>query len=170
MIANAGQVNTPLVNDDQVIDVQLDTEDQTDDEKTVCYDRRRRGRFQSKRVKNKFPDIIGQGLAFPQDSPGMIKEDVTHPSLVWNGEGEVLPVHGFGVTKDAVNDSESDFQVRVLPVIPGPHDWMSTRDGPEYGLVGFIANTLALDGEMEEGLGTEVGDVPQFRNNDGTSG
>ena len=36
---------------------------------------------------------------------------MTHPSMVWNGEGEVLPVHRFEVTEDAVNNAEGRFQV-----------------------------------------------------------
>ena len=109
MIAKADTANQPFVGDEQIISVQPDTEDQTDDEKTVRYDRRRRGRFQPKRVENKFPNAIGQGLAFPQDIPGAIKEDVTHPGMVRSSEFEVLPVHGFGITKDVIDDTESNF-------------------------------------------------------------
>ena len=39
---------SPLVNDQQVINVQLDSEDQTDDEQTIRDDRGGRRRFQSK--------------------------------------------------------------------------------------------------------------------------
>jgi len=38
---DAYEANPPLVSDQQIIDVQLDTEDQTDGKKAVCRDRRR---------------------------------------------------------------------------------------------------------------------------------
>jgi len=62
--------------------VETDSEDKTDDEETVRYDGGRRGRFQLERVKNKFPDIIGQNPASLEDIPSAIEEDVTHPGMV----------------------------------------------------------------------------------------
>jgi len=91
MVRNAYKVNPPLVSDQQIINVQPDTEDQTDDEKAICYDRRRRERPQQKRAENEFPSVIRQGPTSPEYVPGAVKEDVTHPSVVWNGEPEVFP-------------------------------------------------------------------------------
>ena len=85
------KVSPPLVSDQQIVDVQLDTEDQTDNEKAVCHDRPRRGRIQAKRAENELLCVIGQGPTFPEGVPGAVKEDVAHPSVVWNGEPEVFP-------------------------------------------------------------------------------
>jgi len=90
-----------------------DSEDQADDEQAVSYDWRRRRRIQSKGVKNEFFDIIGQKLVLPEHIPGAVEEDVPHPSVVWNSEREVLPVHLFEITEDATEDTESGFEVRV---------------------------------------------------------
>ena len=53
------RTNSPLVDDQQVIDVQLDSEQQVNDRQTVCRHRRRRGRFQSEGVKDESLDVIG---------------------------------------------------------------------------------------------------------------
>ena len=145
--------------------MQLDPEDQTDDEKAVCYTRRRRGRLQPKRAENEFLSVIGQGPTFPEDVPGAVKEDVAHPSVVWNSEAEVFPAQGFEitVTEDAIEDTEGGFQVRVPLVTRGPHDRMAAQDGFERGLVVHITETLVLDGYMGESLGTEVSVVPECR-------
>ena len=47
---------------------------------------------------------------------------------------------------------------------------MSIRNILEYSHVGFIADALALDGEVEEGLGGKIGHVPEFWDDNGTSG
>jgi hypothetical protein len=159
------KLGSPLVNDQQVINVQLDSEDQTDDEQTVGDDRPRRGRFQSKGVKNEFLDIVGQRLALPEDIPGAVQEDMTHPSVVRNSERKVLPIHRLEITEDAIDDTQSYFQVRVSLVVLGSHDGMSAGDGLEDCLVGFVADALALDREMEEGLGAEISLVPEFGDN-----
>ena len=91
MVTDAYKANPPLVNDQQIIDVQPDAEDQTDDEKAVGYDCRRRGRLQPKRAENEFLCVIWQGPTFPEGVPGAVKEDAAHPSVVWNGEPEVFP-------------------------------------------------------------------------------
>ena len=128
----------------QVTDVQLDPEGQTDGELAVRYDQRRR--LQSKRVENEGLDVISQRPAFPEDVPSTVEEDVTHPSVVRNGEEEILPVHGFWVTKDAIDDVGSRPQIRVFVVTFGGHDEVPARNGLEHGLVEFATNTLALDG------------------------
>ena len=94
---------------------------------------------------------------------------MTHPGVVRKGESEVLPAHGFGVAKDAINNAQGCLQVRVPFVVLGSHDRMPARDGLEYGLVGFSTNALALDGKVEERFGAEVGLVPEFRDNNWTS-
>jgi len=66
-------ISSPLVSDQQVINEQVDSEDQANDEQAVGDDRCRRGRFQSRRVKNKILDIVGQSLAFPGDIPGAVE-------------------------------------------------------------------------------------------------
>ena len=93
--------------------MQLDPEDQTDDEQAVSDDRRRRGRFQPKRVKNKVLGIVGQSLAFPEDIPDAVEKDMSHSSVVLNGEREFLPVHRQRVAEDVIYDTESGFRVRV---------------------------------------------------------
>ena len=35
---------------------------------------------------------------------------MSHPSVMWNSE-EVLPVRGFEITKDAIDDTKGRFQV-----------------------------------------------------------
>jgi len=37
-------------------------------------------------MKNEFLDIVRQRLAFPEDIPGAVEKDMTHPSVVWNSE------------------------------------------------------------------------------------
>jgi len=160
---------SPLVNDQQVINVQLDSEDQSDDEQAIRDDRRRRGRFQSKRMKNEFLDIVGQRLAFPEDIPGAVEKDMTHPSVVWNIEREVLPIHRLEIAEHTVYDTQSGFQVRVTLVVLGSHDGVSAGDRLEHCLVGFVTDALALDREVEEGLAAEICLVPELGNDHTTS-
>jgi len=40
----------------------------------------------------------------------------------------------------------------------GSHNGVSAGEGLEHCLVGFIADALSLDREVEEGLGAEPGD------------
>ena len=148
----------------------LDPEDQTDGEQTVRYDRRGRRRLQPKRVEKKVLDVIRQRLAFPEDFPSTVEEDVTHTRVVRNSEGEILPVHGFGVTKDPIDDTESGLQVRVFVVMFGTHDRVPVGNGPEHCIVRFVPDALALDGEVEEGLSTEVRFVLEPGDDHGTSG
>lgn len=72
---------------------------------------RRGGRHQSKGVRKGFPDIIGQVLAVPEDILGTAMEEITHRSVVLNGEGGILPVHGSEVTEDAIGNAESPWIV-----------------------------------------------------------
>jgi hypothetical protein len=44
---------------------------------------------------------------------------------------------------------------------------MPGRDGFENGLIGFMTDALALDGEVKEGLGADIGLVPEFGNHHG---
>jgi hypothetical protein len=92
-----------------------------------------------------------------------------HPSVVWNGEQGVLPIHRFEITEDAIDDTENCFQVDVSLVVLGSHCGMSAGDGLGDCLVGFVADALALDREVEEGLGAEISLVPELRDNHGTS-
>jgi len=57
-------------------------------------------------VKVEFLDVIGQSFAFPENVPGAVEEEVAHPSMVGNIEGKILPVHGFEVTEDAIDDPQ----------------------------------------------------------------
>ena len=160
---------SPLVNDQQVINMQLDSKDQTDDEQTIRDDRGGRGRFQSKRMKNEFLDIVGQRLSFPQDIPGAVEKDMSHPSVVWNREREVLPEHRFGIAEHAIYDAQSGFQVRVTLVVLGSHHGMSAGDRLEHCLVGFVADAFALDREVEEGLAAQICLVPELGDDHRTS-
>jgi len=36
---------------------------------------------------------------------------MAHPSVVRGGEGEVLPVHGSGIAKGMIDDTESGLQI-----------------------------------------------------------
>ena len=49
------------------------------------------------------------------------------------------------------------------------HDWVFDGDGLERRLVGFVADALTLNGEVEEGLGAEVSLVSEFGDNHGTT-
>ena len=44
---------------------------------------------------------------------------------------------------------------------------MPVRDRFEHSLVGFVAEALALDNKVDEGLGTEVCLFLEFRDNHG---
>ena len=57
-------------------------------------------------MKDEFLDVIGQSFAFSENVPCAVEEDVTHPSVVGNIEGEILPVHELEVTKDAIDDPQ----------------------------------------------------------------
>jgi len=160
---------SPLVNDQQVVNVQLDSENQTDDEQAVGDDWRRRWRFQSKRMKNEFLGIVEQGLAFPEDIPGVVEKDMTHPSVVRNSEREVLPVHWFEIAEHAIYDTQSGFQVRVTLVVLGSHDGVSAGDRLGHCLVGFIPDALALDRQVGEGLAAEICLVPELGDDHRTS-
>ena len=72
----------PLVNDQQVIKVQLNSEDQTNNKQTVRDDGGRRGRFWPKGVKDEALDIIRQSSAFLKGIPGTVEEGVSHPIVV----------------------------------------------------------------------------------------
>ena len=105
-------VNKPFVDDQQVINVQLDSKDQTDDEQTIGYGGRGRGRLESKRVENKLLDVVRQILSFPHDMiPSTIKENVSHPGMVRNRKRESVPVQVFIVTEDTIDNTESRLQV-----------------------------------------------------------
>ena len=138
--------------------MKLDSEDQTDYEQAISHDWRRRGRIQSKGVEDEFFDIIGQRLALLEHIPGAVEEDVCHPGVVWNGEREVLPVHGFAITEDTIDDTESGFQVRfgASLVAHRTHDRVSGRDGLEECFIGFVAGASTLDREVEKGLGADI--------------
>ena len=88
------------------------SEDQTN-EQAAGYNRRRRGRFSSKGVKNESLDVVGQTLAFPEDIPGAVENNMAHPSMVWSSERQVLPVHRFEITEGIVYNTESGLQARV---------------------------------------------------------
>ena len=45
-----------------------------------------------KGVKNKVSGVIREIISTPKNIPGTVKEDMTQPSMVWNGEGELLLV------------------------------------------------------------------------------
>jgi len=105
-------------------------------------------------VKDELLDIIGQSLALPENIPGAVEEDMAHPSMMGNTEGKVLPVHGLEVAEDAIDGPQGRFQIRVSFVMSS-HDRVPVRDGFEDRLVGFVTDALALDREVEEGLGAE---------------
>jgi len=52
---------------------------------------------------------------------------MTHPIMVGNVEGKMLPVHGFEVTEDVIDDAEGGFQIRVSLAMFGSHDRMPLR-------------------------------------------
>ena len=107
------KINSPLVSSQQVVNVRLDSEDQTNDEQAVGDNRRKREGFQSKGAKNESLDVVGQRLAFPEDIPGAVEKNITYPRVVRNSEREVLPVHWFEITEDTIHNTESGRQVRV---------------------------------------------------------
>ena len=90
---------------------------------------------------------------------------MSHPSVMLDGEREVLPVDRFEITKDAIDDAKSGLQVRVSLVVLGAHDAVSSRDGSEHCIVRFVADAFALDCEVKEGLGAEVSLVLEFGDN-----
>ena len=94
---------------------------------------------------------------------------MTQPSVVWNCERELLPLHRLENTKDAIDDTEGRLQVRVLLVMLEFHCQVPVRDGLRHSIIGFATDALALDSEGVEGLGTEVSLVPEFWYNHGTS-
>ena len=59
-------------------------------------------------------------------------------------------------TEDTIENPESRFQVCISLVILRSHDLILVRDGIERSLIGYNIDTLALDGEVEEGLGARV--------------
>jgi len=107
IVENTCKINSPLVDDQQVIDVQLYSEQQANNKQTV-RDNRRRRRFQSEGVEDELLDIIGQSFAFPENVQGTVQENMAHPSMVGNTEGKVLPVHGFKIAEDAIDDPQVD--------------------------------------------------------------
>ena len=66
------------------------------------------------------------------------------------------------IAEDTIDDVESGPQIWVL-VIFGSHGQVSPQNGVERRCVGSIANALALDDKVEEGLGTGVSHVPEPR-------
>ena len=94
---------------------------------------------------------------------------MTQPSVVWNRERKLSPLHRLENTKDAIDDTEGGLQVRVLLVMLGSHCQVPVRDRLEHSIIGFATDALALDSEVEKGLGTEVSLVPEFWYNHGTS-
>ena len=104
---------------------------------------------------------------------------MTHPSAVFTTERELLPSHRlrlsrfglyrFGGAEDAIDDIEGPLQVRVLLVVLGSHGLMPLRDGLKHDFVGFVTDALALDDEVDEGLGTEICLFLESRDNHGMS-
>ena len=81
-----------------------------------------------------------------------------------------MPVHVTLLAKDAIDNAESGLEVRVPLVTLGSYDRVVVRNSFEHGVVGFVADALALDGEVEKGLGAKVGFVPELWNNGRISG
>ena len=52
---------------------------------------------------------------------------MVHLSIVWNGEGEVLPARGFEVIEDAVDSSKGGFHVRISFAVFGTHGSVSAK-------------------------------------------
>ena len=53
---------------------------------------------------------------------------------------------------------------RISPVPPESDDWMPGCGRFENSPIEFMTGALALDGEVKEGLGTEIGLVPELGN------
>jgi len=119
-------------------------------------------------VEDELLDVIGQSFAFPENVQGAVQENMPHPSMVGNTEGKVLPVHGFEVAEDPIDDPQGRFQIRVSLVMSS-HDRVPVRNGLEDRLVGFVTDALALNREVEEGLGAEVRLVPQLGDHRGST-
>jgi len=49
------------------------------------------------------------------------------------------------------------------------HDFVPHRNGFDHGVLGPVANALALDNNVEESFGAEVSHVPGGRFHDGAS-
>lgn len=93
----------------------------------------------------------------------MVGEDLGHPSMVRNTEGKFIPVHRSKIVgpEDTIHQSESRSQIRVSIVILGSNiPRMSPGDGIEHNIVG--AHALAVDSDVEEGLGAEISLIPEL--------
>ena len=106
----------------------------------------------------------------------MVKQDMSHPSVVSEGEGEVLPIHRFetirGVrsAEDIINDAESGSYVRITLMALGSHGFVLVQDAFEHSVVVYATSVLALDTDVEESPGAEVSLVLECRFQYGGSG
>ena len=66
------------------------------------------------------------------------------------------------ISKDAIDETENGFQVRISFITSGSKKRMLAHDRCGYCFVGFVTDALALDGKVEEGLGAKIGLVPEF--------
>ena len=72
---------------------------------------------------------------------------------------KVPPVHRIEIAKDAIYDTKSRFQVRIVLIVLRPHGGVFDGHGLEHRLVRFVADAFTLDGEVES-LGAGVSLVP----------
>jgi len=100
-----------------------------------------------------------------------VKQPVCHDGYrggeapIGENERRILPVHGFEITEDAIDDAEGGFRIRISLVIPGPTDRVLVRGGLEYCLVGLVTDVLALDRGVGGNLRTEASLIlPQTHN------
>jgi hypothetical protein len=124
-------------------------------------------RFYSKGVQGELLDVVWKRLAFLENIPVAVEEGVSsRRDAEWRKRG---PASTLGkIAEDPIKDSEGGFQVRVVLVVLPAHDGVSTRGGLEHRLVGFVADALVLNGEVEESLGAEVCLVLEFGDNHST--
>jgi len=72
--------------------------------------------------------------------------------------------------KNAISNTGSSFRARVPLIMSGPRGWMPARNGLGCGIGEFVTNAFALDGEVEEGLSTEISLVLDYWDNNRTFG
>jgi hypothetical protein len=157
----------PLVNSQQVDNVQLDSKDQADNKQAVGDDGGGRGRFDSKGVQDGFPDVVWQLLAFLDDVPGTVQEDVSHPCMVGMENEKFCQYVGSKSPKTRSMIPRVDSRPESFVVLRA-HDRVSAGDGLEHRLVGLVSDAFTWMTRWRRALSLRYL-VPEFGDDHGTT-
>lgn len=75
---------------------------------------------------------------------------------IGGNEGDILPVHEFGIAENAIDDPEGGFRIKISLIMLGLNGRVLVRSELEYRLVGSVTNAPELDHRVGGSLRAEV--------------